>query len=145
MKNLKIYGLFFLLHVSCYAQYPGGVSANLRGWYNGNVGVTLTGGVVSLWSDQSGNGLNATQTAATSRPAQNTNGFNYNTMLTFDGQDNFLNLADLMATTATGVSAFAVARQTGTGQDTWGCVILGQANGPALDRRWLWVNSIERW
>lgn len=133
MKVLKILSFFLAVSVShfCYAQFPGGVSANLRGWYNGNLGVTLTGGVVSQWSDQSGNNLNATQATATSRPTQNTSGFNYNTMLTFDGQDNFLNVTDLIATGATGVSAFAVARQAGTGQDTWGCVILGQANGPA--------------
>ena len=131
MKILKIYCILFLCSVSYYAQYPGGVSANLRGWYNGNLGVTITSGAVSQWNDQSGNGFNATQGTATSRPTQNTNGFNYNSMVTFDGQDNFLNVADLMTTGATGVSAFAVARQTGTGNDTWGCVILGQANGPA--------------
>jgi len=52
-------------------------------------------------------------------------------MLTFNGQDNFLNVPDLVAGTATGISVFGVARQTGTGNDTWGCVILGQANSTA--------------
>lgn len=52
---------------------PGGVgtangASTLRGWWRGDVGITLTGGAVSTWADQSGYANNLTQATAGNRP-----------------------------------------------------------------------------
>jgi hypothetical protein len=116
-----------LANSTIYAQSPGGISGNLRGWYDASSGVTLSGGVVSQWNDRTANGFNGTQGTAGRRPAA-TGLINYNTALVFDGADDFLNISDLMATGTTGVTAFAVAQQTSLAGDDWGTVLLGQTN-----------------
>jgi hypothetical protein len=122
---------FFFLAIGVMAQSPGGVgTGNLRGWFDASVGVTLTTGAVSTWQDRAGIG-NATQGTAGERPAVSAATINYNDAVTFDGTNDNLDVIDRMATTATGVSAYAVARQTGTGNDPWGSIFNGQVNGPA--------------
>lgn len=130
-KLLPIYILFQLfINDHFFSQTPGGVSStNLRGWFDANTGVTLTGGAVSTWTDRAGKG-NATQSTAGERPLQTSAATNYNTALTFDGNDDNFDLIDRMTTGTTGLSVFAVAKQTATNRDTWGCIINGQANGP---------------
>jgi hypothetical protein len=111
-------------------QSPGGIGGgNLKGWFDAGVGITLTGGFVSAWTDRSAIG-NASQATAAERPLQTASSINYNTAITFDGVNDNLDLADRMAAGSTGVSAYAVARQTATSGDTWGSVFNGQANGP---------------
>lgn len=112
-----------------FSQSPGGISGNLRGWFDAAVGVTLTSGAVSAWEDRAAIG-NASQTTAGERPTQTSAAINYNTALTFDGTNDNLDLVDRMASGVTGVSAYAVAMQTGSGGDTWGSIFNGQANGP---------------
>jgi hypothetical protein len=131
-KLLPLYIIFHILFSNfSFSQTPGGVpSGNLRGWFDANTGVTLTGGAVSAWTDRAGIG-NATQATAGERPSQTAAAINYNTTLTFDGTNDNLDLADRMATGATGASVFAVAKQTATTGDSWGCIINGQANGPS--------------
>lgn len=129
---------FFLTTVLCvslsarvFSQSPGGVgTTNLRGWFDASTGVTLTGGVVSGWTDRAGIG-NASQTTAGERPGQSTSAINYNTALTFDGANDNLDLADRMLSSVTALSAYAVATQSGTTGDTWGSVFNGQVNGPS--------------
>lgn len=130
-KLLPLYIIFHILFSNfSFSQTPGGVpSGNLRGWFDANTGVTITAAAVSNWTDRAGIG-DATQTAAGERPNQTSAAINYNTALTFDGLNDNLDLADRMASGATGASVFAVAKQTATNRDTWGCVINGQANGP---------------
>lgn len=125
--NMRPLILLLFLSIQAAAQSPGGISGNLRGWYDASTGITLTGGAVSQWNDRSGNGFNATQGTSGSRPA-NTAQINYNTAIDFDGANDFLNISDLVATGTTGLTAFAVAQQSSTGGDTWGCVLLGQTN-----------------
>ncbi len=127
MKQYAIVGLF-LLSIPLHSQGPGGVTSGLRGWYKGNAGVTLVTGVVSQWNDNSGNGFNATQTSTASRPSPNTTGFNYNSTISFDGVDNYFNMSDLVSSTSTAITTFAVARQTATNRDTYGCILVGQTN-----------------
>jgi hypothetical protein len=132
MKLCGVYITFLSLCTTIvFSQSPGGVgTANLKGWFDANLGVTLSAGFVSAWTDQSGTG-NASQATATERPTQTSAAINYNPALTFDGNDDNLGLVDRMASTATGVSAYAVAFQTATTRDTWGSIFNGQANGPS--------------
>lgn len=134
MKNLLLF--YFILHffTDAYSQTPGpgGVSANLRGWFDANRGVTLTGGAVSAWTDQSGAGIgNATQSTAGERPIETIAATNYNAALTFDGNNDNLDLIDRMPGATTGISVFALAKQTASNRDTWGSIINGQVNGPS--------------
>lgn len=120
---------FFSKNLS--SQSPGGVgTGNLRGWFDSEVGITLTSGFVSAWTDRAGIG-NASQANATERPSVSSNIFNYHSATTYDGINDNLDLIDRMATGATGVSAYAVAMQTGSGNDTWGSIFNGQVNGPS--------------
>ncbi len=116
---------------SLFSQSPGGVgTGNLRGWFDSEVGVTLTSGFVSAWTDRSGIG-NASQANATERPSVSSNIFNYHSATTYDGINDNLDLVDRMASGTTGVSAYAVAMQTGSANDTWGSIFNGQVNGPS--------------
>lgn len=131
--NKLLFSLILFQFFICnqyFSQTPGGVSSgSLRGWFDANTGVTLTAAAVSNWTDRAGIG-DATHTSAGERPSQTSAAINYNTALTFDGLNDNLDLADRMASGATGASVFAVAKQTATNRDTWGCIINGQANGP---------------
>jgi hypothetical protein len=100
-KLLPLYIIFHILFSNfSFSQTPGGVpSGNLRGWFDANTGVTLTGGAVSAWTDRAGIG-NATQATAGERPSQTAAAINYNTALTFDGLNDNLDLADRMASGA---------------------------------------------
>lgn len=56
---------------------------NLAAWYRKGVGVTESGGLVSAWADQSGNGRNLVQATGTNQPALQGDG-----SILFDGIDN---------------------------------------------------------
>jgi len=64
----------FLLIISYFspntldAQTPGNVSADMQAWYKADAGVT-GGATVSQWDDQSGNGINVTQSNSADQPA----------------------------------------------------------------------------
>ena len=63
--------------------------ANLKAWYRSDLGITESGGTVSAWADQSGNGHNLTE--ATNKPAYSaTSGANSFPGLTFDGSNDKL-------------------------------------------------------
>lgn len=59
-------------------------------WLRADAGVTLSGGVVSAWADQSGNSNNATQNRNNRRPSFLASGINFNPTLDFDGNNDFL-------------------------------------------------------
>jgi hypothetical protein len=65
--------------------------------------VTTVSGAVSQWNDKSGNGRNATQATATSRPAYTTAGLNGLNVITFDGSDDFM---DVVTTLFRGIGNF---------------------------------------
>jgi hypothetical protein len=67
------------------------LGANLLVWLRSDLGVTESGGVVSTWADQSGNGHNFTQGTAANRPAYNaTGGPNSTPSILFDGANDGL-------------------------------------------------------
>ena len=51
-------------------------SANLKLWLKADAGITLVGGKVDVWADQSGNNNNAVAPTSTRRPSFNPIGFN---------------------------------------------------------------------
>ena len=62
--------------------------ANLAAWYRGDLGITLNGGTVSAWADQSGNGRHATNGTAAQQPTYGTAaGMRGHAALSFDGGD----------------------------------------------------------
>lgn len=65
----------------------------LKGWYKGDAGLTLVGGEVDVWADQSGNGNNVSAPAAINRPTITTrNGKN---VLIFTGSGGAKSLRNL--------------------------------------------------
>jgi hypothetical protein len=85
---------------------------NLGLWLEADVGVTLVGGAVDAWADQSGNGRDFTAPAAGNRPAYSGT-LNGLPVLTFDGSTDYLvgNAATLnIARNVTGVTMIAVAK-----------------------------------
>ena len=95
-KGHKLFFLIFFVvlinHHSIFSQTaPGGVATNLTLWLKGDIG--LTGGAsVSQWDDQSTYGNNAEQLTASRQPNGATSTFNYNTVVSFDGSNDFLDL-----------------------------------------------------
>lgn len=57
-------------------------------WYRYGQGITSSGGLVSAWADQSGNGRNLVQLTGTNQPSVSADG-----TITFDGVDNFMRVA----------------------------------------------------
>jgi len=113
------------------AQSPGGVSSGITGWYNASTGITLTGGVVSGWADQSVNARHGSQATNANRPLVNSTGFNYNQTLSFDGQTDYISIPNQMASSVTAMSCFVVARQTASNRDQWASLLLGQGAAAA--------------
>lgn len=70
---------------------PGNVTSNIALWLKADAGVTGTT-EVSVWADQSGNANNAAQSTTSRRPSLQTDAFNFNPALTFDGTDDFLDV-----------------------------------------------------
>ncbi len=66
------------------------VTSGLRLHLKADLGVTASGGTVSAWADQSGNGFHVEQATATMRPAFTANAANGKPALTLDGTDDFL-------------------------------------------------------
>src|SRR5438128_1976851 len=108
-RALFFYSICLSFFLQVHAQGPGNVTGNLRGWYRADAGITITGGAVSAWNDQSGLNNHGAQATGALRPLQTTAAINYNTAITFDGNDDYLNIPDLMATGTTAMSAFVVA------------------------------------
>jgi hypothetical protein len=81
-------------------------------WLKADAGVTLVGGAVDAWADQSGNGRNFSAPGATNRPAYSGT-LNGLPVLTFDGTDDYLlgNPATLdVAQNVGGLTIIAVAK-----------------------------------
>lgn len=99
MKRILITPLLFFLFQSIHlhAQVPngpGGVentsgSSNLRMWYKAETGVTLTGGLVSTWADQSGYGNNLTGPAGFRASVATSAALNNQTVMRYSGAQYF--------------------------------------------------------
>ncbi|NOT74188.1 MAG: T9SS type A sorting domain-containing protein [Cyclobacteriaceae bacterium] len=81
-----------------FAQGPGGVSANLKAWYKGNVGTSGTAPVV-LWNNQSPTiGIDA---LAVNGPTLLYKSINYNSALSFDGNNDIMRVPTGLLGTST--------------------------------------------
>jgi len=86
-------------------------SAGLQLWLKADAGVTATGGAVTAWADQSGNGNNASQPADASAPVLVNNVINGKPALHFDGEIRYLDVASSPSVAITAdLSSFYVAR-----------------------------------
>ncbi|MHB9025475.1 MAG: LamG-like jellyroll fold domain-containing protein [Armatimonadota bacterium] len=115
-------------HVAVISSYPWRYSTVL--WLRADAGVTQSGGVVSAWTDQSGNEFNATAAGA-AQPAYQAFGLNRQPALYFDGTDDIMNVADVsgkwdnnmgtvcMVFSADNDTAYTVFRQTNSSTSEW--------------------------
>jgi hypothetical protein len=89
---------------------PGGVTSNLGVWLKADAGATT--GATFSWADQTSNARNASQATAGNQPTVATASMNYNPAVTFDGADDFLNVANSagLPSGAAQVHGFGVAR-----------------------------------
>jgi hypothetical protein len=88
---------------------------NLGLWLKADAGVTLVGGAVNAWADQSGNGRDYSALGATNRPAYSGT-LNGLPVLTFDGTTDYLigNVASRsIAQNVTGITMIVVAKYGG--------------------------------
>lgn len=74
------------------AAYPGTSALGLKHWVKSDAGVTLTGGAVSAWADQSGAAItgNMGQSTAANRPAVVSSVVNFQDYIRFDGSNDLL-------------------------------------------------------
>ena len=83
-------------------------------WLRADRGVTANGGHVSEWLDQSGNQMDALQTAGNARPTLLPTGLNGLPTLDFDGTVQYLRLPDGFTDFTKGLSGFVVSEATVT-------------------------------
>ncbi|HEY3668346.1 MAG TPA: hypothetical protein VGL19_20225 [Polyangiaceae bacterium] len=100
-------------------------------WLRADRGVTVTGGHVSEWLDQSGNQMDALQTAGNARPTLLPTGLNGLPTLDFDGGVQYLRLPDGFADFNKGLSGFVVSKATVTDGSCASTVEL--SNGSEVD------------
>jgi hypothetical protein len=81
-------------------------------WLRADRGVVLANGVVQQWLDQSGQGMDAIQTASNLRPKFVANGLNQLPTLDFDGSDDVLKLPPGFSDFSKGLTWFAVVNAT---------------------------------
>ncbi|HWZ92833.1 MAG TPA: hypothetical protein VNW92_28400 [Polyangiaceae bacterium] len=81
-------------------------------WLRADRGVVLTNGLVQQWLDQSGQGMDAIQTASNLRPKFVANGLNQLPTLDFDGNDDLLKLPPGFSDFSKGLTWFAVVNAT---------------------------------
>lgn len=76
---------------------PGGVGNNTSNvlWLSADVGVTTTGTAVTAWNDRSGNGNNAAPSSVAARPTLTAAALNNAPVITFDGVNDELLIADV--------------------------------------------------
>ncbi len=93
--------------------FPGGVSGAAM-WLKADLGVTT--GATLTWADQSGFNRNGVQSTATNQAVFNSNVFNFNPALTFDGTNDYLTVQNLfgLPTGAAQVQEFAIANHLNT-------------------------------
>lgn len=96
MKNVLLTITALALSLASLSQAPGGVSSGLAIWLKADAGTSSStnGAFLSSWNDQSGNGINATQSdpSNTPRPRFATNIMNGNPAIEFNGGGKFFNI-----------------------------------------------------
>ncbi|MEQ8904128.1 T9SS type A sorting domain-containing protein [Ekhidna sp.] len=80
-------GEYFTIGGDIQTSAPGGVSAGLTLWLRGDDGITASGGLVSDWSDKSGNDNNAFQGNAASQPSLLSSNLNTHDVVNFSNDN----------------------------------------------------------
>ena len=110
--------------------------ANLWGWWDAAVGVTVTDGLVSSWADQSANNRHWTQTSAPNRPRYIPVAQGDRPALEWDrNNDAWLDLSDYINPDGNDIEVFVVGRPTPT--QKWSGVIQ-QRDNLGTGRAWLY-------
>ncbi len=107
---LKLTCLLLISSVG-FSQSPGGVSTDLELWFKANDGVVSSGGVVSGWNDQSGNGINGSGSGS-SAPALVSSGLNNNSIIRFDGNDRISTALNMNSSTYPDLDVIVVYKPT---------------------------------
>jgi len=120
-------------HVTFSTNVPQPAS-NLALWLRSDWGVTSSSGAVSAWTDQSGNGLNATQTTGTLQPTYTTGAVNSGVLpaITFNGTSQYFSLPTGLNTFASGASVFVVTKPQSTTATGDFCAFGNTSNADAL-------------
>jgi hypothetical protein len=140
-SNLPWYGCVLTLTFSLFASSTSlpaqvlSVTDGLQLWLRADAGVTLDpNNAVLEWADQSGNANNAVQGVDTQAPKQVSNALNSLPVLRFDGEDDFLDVADSESLSGTGdMSSFFVVKfdDFATFRAVWGKTAGTGGNIPA--------------
>lgn len=109
-------------------------SANLLQWLRADAGVTSSSGNVSTWSDQSGNGNDATQSTGALQPSLVAGTINNAVLptVTFDGSSQYMSSASDFANLTSGASIFAVINPTSSVATGTPCAYGNASNSDAI-------------
>ncbi|RMH77222.1 MAG: DUF4347 domain-containing protein [Cyanobacteria bacterium J007] len=115
---------------------PGGVgtgdgSSSLELWLKADAGVTETGGTVSSWQDQSGNGVGLTQGTTGRQPIYNLGVQNNRGTISFDGNNDYLETAFSAALNPEEFTLFFIGQTTG-GSGSRRSIISSRSEFPLL-------------
>lgn len=124
-KFFWLFNFVLLTYITMAQSGPGGVgtSANNVAWFKGDAGTstTIDGSAVSGWNDQSGNGVNLTQTTAARQPLFRASLMNSMPAVEFDNNttnNDFLTAPDnVILDNTAGYSIFTVTRMKNLGGD----------------------------
>jgi hypothetical protein len=109
---------------------PGISTDGLVLWFKADAGVMIDGGGISQWTDQSGNGHDATQPDASSRPKLSSSASSALPVIELDGVDDHFELPDFIPPLGDGLSFFAVAARS---HDSTCSGLLELSNGSEID------------
>jgi hypothetical protein len=99
-------------------------------WFSADVGTTVEDGGVTTWKNRADNGMNAIQVQAAMRPKLTQAELLPMPVLSFDGEDDYLELPELDANFDAGLSVFVVA---GAGATNTCAAFIELSNGREID------------
>jgi hypothetical protein len=143
MRLINLLSICFLLSFSLFAQTgPGGVgnSSNNKIWYDPYQQNLNNGVPVATLIDFSGNGNNASQGTAANRPVNLNNQINGQSILSFDGVNDFLETAAISSLETNNLSWFTIARANNF--HTGVLIRSGYTSGAGAGSDRMWGNHI---
>jgi len=106
---------------------PGGITSNNVFWAKANKDVLFNGTNISEWQDQSAGSNHAVQADTSQQPLFHPHQTNYNPSVYFDGNNDFLQIPNLIAASSKNISVIAVGTNE-QGGDSWHSMVFGQSN-----------------
>jgi hypothetical protein len=106
---------------------------NAELWVKADAGVSANGsGVVTSWNDQAGS--HNASASGNQRPTLQSNVLNFNPVVRFDGNNDYLNISNRtgLSTGRSSRATFVVAKDGGTSSDTWAFVFATGSAGSTL-------------